>query len=99
MSNKMRPKGRVVRQPPTSIQRAVGRPTKTPATLAELGAKIVGKHRWAAIATYGITEQQANAATTGGAINLDAKKIVEFVVGCWDCQVDYQQCHNQPCAT
>jgi len=56
-----------------------------------------GKHRWCAIVMYGLTPNQAAAADAGSQVVLSPEMLVEFTVGCIDCEEEYHKCRINPC--
>lgn len=54
---------------------------------AELPAKVPGKHRWVAMATWSLTEPQVTDAADADKVKLlDHENMVMLSIGCWDCE-------------
>ncbi len=63
-----------------------------------LPEKEEGRHRWIAIASYTLTDEEAKGAHVGTDILLDANHLFTPVeVGCLDCEGRYKEVIDQPC--
>lgn len=66
----------------------------------KLPQKQPGKHRWVVVASYTISEEQAEAAfIPGNRVMMDGSNLFHMGVGCYDCEGEYQYVKGQRCAT
>lgn len=67
-------------------------------TAAELPPKVPGVHRWVATVAYVLTDDQARAALPDQPeVTLAPSMVMACVVGCWDCELEYEAAAGYPC--
>lgn len=59
--------------------------------------KVPGRHRWIATAAWTLTDTEAAAAREGVTTLLTHRGLVQFGVGCVDCERTYAQAVTDPC--
>lgn len=65
---------------------------------AQLPPKEPGRHRWVALASYTLTDDEAAGAVDGVAVRLDTAHLFSPVgIGCLDCERRYTDARAEPC--
>ncbi len=71
---------------------------RTPEGVADIPAKVPGRHRWILSTAYTVTDQEAHEAHEGvSKVLMGPERLIGFGVGCWDCCRAYRQCVAEPC--
>ena len=56
------------------------------------------RHRWGAVASFVLPDEQAEAAfEPGNRVLMDPTNLWSFGVGCIDCELTYQESHDKRC--
>lgn len=69
-----------------------------PQGMADLPAKVQGRHRWILSTGYNVTDTEAATAHEGvRMVLMGPEKLISYGVGCYDCEQVYSQCVADPC--
>ena len=76
----------------------VGHHFRTPEKVADIPAKVDGRHRWILSSAYNVTDEEAHEAHEGvSKVLMGPEKLISFGIGCWDCERAYGECVAEPC--
>jgi hypothetical protein len=59
--------------------------------------KVKGEHRFMVAASYSVSPEAISTAFAGESLYLDHESRFALVIGCYDCEQDYDACKDQPC--
>lgn len=64
----------------------------------ELPAKRKGEHRWVAVCSFFLSQEEAEAAVSpGNKVLMGMSNILTYGIGCYDCEEIYHLAHGSPC--
>jgi hypothetical protein len=63
----------------------------------KLPDKVPGQHRFMVAASYSVSAEELALAIEGEQMHLDHETRFSLVMGCLDCEQDYDACKDQPC--
>ncbi len=70
-----------------------------PKPATTFAAKPPGRHRWMALATYVLSDEEARMAHEGVPVLLDQPHLAAFHVGCLDCEQEYGEAVTKRCGS
>lgn len=62
-----------------------------------LPEKVPGEHRFMVAASYVVSAEELRGAFEGDQMHLDHESRFALVMGCYDCEQDYEKCVGTPC--